>query len=222
MFSSVILESTDRIRQASTQLENIKNLESDSDRSFTDLIKIQKGLFFISLYAAIEYTITASTSQFLTALQTIPKKPTDYKKYILCTALNPQFNALTSGTKKGIWQKKAQLIDCLFSEEIVEFDNAVFPTDGTNIAYDQIDEIWKLFHLPEPVVPDEVHPWILKEIKDHRNAIAHGREKADFIGGRFTSELLESRLNVVNLLCSHIISAFEEHFRAQTFLNNNL
>ena len=222
MFSSIILESSDRIRQATLQLAIIKKTESESDDTFHDFVKIQKGLFFVSLYAAIEFTITASTSQFLSALQVDPKKPIEYKKYILCTALNPQFNALTSGAKKGLWKKKAMLLDSLFSDQVAQFDNAVFPTDGTNISYDHLAEVWKLFHLPEPVVPEGVHPWLLKEIKNHRNAIAHGREKADAIGGRFTVELLENRLSAVQLLCSHIVTGFEEHYRSQSFLNNTV
>lgn len=217
MFSSVIAESSDRIRQATLQLANIRRMETGSVIS-DDFIKIQKGLFFISLYAAIEYTITHSCSQFLTALQNNPKKPKEYKKYILCAALNAEFNSLTSGAKKDIWQKKAKLLDGLFSEQVVNFDNAVFPADGTNISYNQIAEIWKIFHLPEPLVPEGIHPWLLKEIKDHRNAIAHGREKPDTIGRRFTVDILESRLEAVDLLCTHIVTSFEEHYNAQSFL----
>lgn len=82
MFSSVTLESSDRIRQAAQQLDSIKKMEAELAGSFRELIKIQKGLFFVSLYAAIEFTITASTAQFLSALQSSPKKPLEYKKYV--------------------------------------------------------------------------------------------------------------------------------------------
>lgn len=223
MFSSVSLESSDRIRQAELQLAAIKRMEieAESVSTFHELIKIQKGLLFVSLYAAIEFTITASASQFLSGLQSDPKRPLDYKKYILCTALNAEFNAITSGAKKGLWQRKTELIDSLFSDHVANFDNSVFPTDGTNISHQQMAEVWKLFHLPEPVVPEGIHPWLLKEIKDHRNAVAHGREKAATIGGRFTVELLESRLHAVTLLCAHIINSFDEHYRAQSFLNDS-
>lgn len=222
MFSSISSESSDRIRQAALQLADIKKMEAESDSTTSyEHLKIQKGLLFVSLYAAIEYTITASASQFLLGLQGDPKKPLDYKKYILCTALNAEFNAITSGVKKGLWQKKAQFIDSLFSAQIVNFDNNVFPTDGTNISHDQIAEVWKFFHLPEPVVPDGIHPWLLNEIKNHRNAIAHGREKAANIGGRFTVELLENRLKAVTLLCAHIVNSFDEHYRAQSFLRDS-
>ena len=219
MFSSVVLESSDRIRQATLQLANIKKMEFEAGTSSQDIIKIHKGLFFISLYAAIEFTITASSSQFLSALQIDPQKPIDYKKYILCSALNSEFNALTSGAKKGIWNKKVQLLDSIFSDQVAEFDNTVFPTDGRNITYNELADVWKLFHLPEPIVPEGIHPWLISEIKNHRNAIAHGREKADTIGGRFTIELLENRLRAVDMLCSHIVTVFIEHYRTKSFLN---
>jgi hypothetical protein len=223
MFSAVSVESADRIRQAALQLVYAKKLEEkkeDIDSTLEELIRIQKGLIFVSLYSAIEFTLTSSVSQFLTAIQRNPKKPFEYKKYLLCTVMNAEFNAIIDCSKKTVWKNKAKLMDCLFSDDPVNIDNAVFPTDGTNISHNQISEIWRLFHLPNPILPDGVHPWLLNEIKEHRNAIAHGRERAATIGGRFSVELLEKRHESVALLCAHIVSSFEEHFKSKAFLRD--
>jgi len=218
MFDSVYSEYGDRIRQASVILASIEALSAGGTSEADELTKAQKGLLFILLYAAIEYSITASVSTFLSLLQTEARKPKEYKKYYLCTLLNAEFNAVLGSGKKKLWSKKAALLDGVFSEDPVSIDNAVFPTDAINIGRDQIVEIWKMFHLPEPIFPDGFNHWFLTEVKEHRNAIAHGREKASTIGGRFTLDQLQTRYRAVDYLCTHIIGTFENTFASKEYL----
>ena len=58
--------------------------------------------------------------------------------------------------------------------------------------------------------PVHVHFIFLTEIKNHRNAIAHGRERAAEIGGRFTLENLDEKRKSVEKLCRHIFESFKE------------
>lgn len=220
MFSAVSSQSNDRIRQASLLLSHAKLLESQNPQESDELVKVQKGLVFVALYSSIEFSVTASVSNLLTLIQANPQKPLAYRKHLLCSLLNSELNAVTNSGKKNIWSKKADLFDRIFSETPVIVDNAVFPTDGINIGYSQLEEIWTMFHLPLPVLPDGVYPLLLNQIKEHRNAIAHGREKAASIGGRFTTKELERQLRDVDLLCSHIIGSFDELFSTQKYLED--
>ena len=218
MFDSVYSGYSDRIRQSSVVLSNIQSLSGGDLSDINDFIKTQKGVLFVLLYAAIEYSLTACVATFLSLLQNDARKPLEYKKYYLCTLLNAQFNAVRNSGKKNLWEKKAALLDGVFSNDPVPIDNAVFPTDAINIGCDQIVEIWKMFHLPEPAFPDSFNHWTLTEIKNHRNSIAHGREKASDIGGRFTLEQLQRKHKEVECLCMHIISTFENVFGSKGYL----
>jgi hypothetical protein len=207
MYQTVELEIRDRLNQSKELIAHISSLETVEQS--TDLLKIQKGFLFVSLYSSIEYTITTVVSRFLELVKQEELKPMEFKRYLLCTVLDDKFNALLDSSKKTVWNKKKELFDALFSSEPAIIDNSVFPTDGINISEQQIKDIWQIFHLSGDAIPTDVNAWILKEIKDHRNAIAHGREKAANIGGRYTAQTLTQRVADVEKLCFHIVSGFE-------------
>lgn len=218
MFGDVLAESTQRIMQSTIMLNQIKHLEKDPESSSLDLIKIQKGMFFISIYASIEFTLTSCCSNFLAVLQAKEYIPIKYKNNLLCVLLDPEFKALTDSGKKTIWKKKEALVSRIFSVDKPIIDNTVFPTDGTNIGLTQLQDVWNFLHLPGPVIPEGESEWYLHDIKEHRNAIAHGRVKAAEVGQRYTFNELEKRHSFVNLLCGHIIESFSSQVRNEGFL----
>lgn len=207
MYQTVELEIRDRLNQSKELITHISSLETADQHS--ELLKIQKGFLFISLYSSIEYTITSVVSRFLELVKQEDLKPMEFKKYLLCTVLDNKFNALLGSSKKTVWNKKKEFFDALFSSEPALIDNSVFPTDGINISKEKIEDIWQIFHLSGDAIPTDVNNWILKEIKGHRNAIAHGREKAGNVGRRYTAKVLTKRVADVEALCFHIVAGFE-------------
>ena len=218
MFSSVEQETIARLRQSSELLKLIKELEPEDETIDSDIFKIQKGYLFVSLYSSIEYVITHVVGRYLELLKHEPKKPMEYRRYILCSILNSNFSSIRDCSKKIIWDKKASLFDALFSDDLASIDESVFPTDGLNISYKQIQDIWKFFHLSGPELPNGVSYLLLKEIREHRNAIAHGREKAADIGGRYTPVTLSKKVKSIEKLCLHIIEAFNSSYSNEEFL----
>ncbi len=208
MYQAVELEISDRLKQTKEIISHISHLEATNQN--TDLIKIQKGYLFVSLYSSVEYTITNVVSRFLETLKNEQLKPMDYKKYLLCAVLDNKFNALIGCSKKKVWDKKKEFFDALFSPDAAQINDSVFPTDGINISQKQIEDIWSIFHLSGDPIPTGFNTWVLNEIKEHRNAIAHGREKAANIGGRYTASTLNLRVNDIESLCFHIIEGFKE------------
>jgi hypothetical protein len=208
MYQSVELEITDRLNQSKELIGHISSLETSDQNS--ELIKIQKGYLFVSLYSSIEYTITSVVSKYLEILKKEQLKPMEYQKYLLCAVLDSKFNAVIGSGKKKIWDKKKEFFDALFSDSPADIDDSVFPTDGINISKKQLEDIWNIFHLDGESVPEGMNTWVLNEIKNHRNAIAHGREKAADIGGRYTTSTLNQRVTDIEILCFHIVSGFKE------------
>ncbi len=84
MFDSVDREVGDRIRQSKELLHLINTLLSQDEYKDSDILKIQKGYVFVSLYSSLEYCLTASVSNFLELLKSSPRKPMHYKNYLLC------------------------------------------------------------------------------------------------------------------------------------------
>lgn len=218
MFRNVLSESTDRIMQSTAILHQIKDLESITIGSMVDLNRIQKGMLFISMYAAVEYTVTNCCFNFLSILQTKNHVPSEYKNNLLCVILDAKFKSVVDSGRKTFWNNKSELISSIFSSDKPHIDNTVMPTNGFNIGLGELKDIWAFFHLSEPIIPVGENSWYLNEIKGHRNAIAHGREKAAEIGKRYTFLELEKRHNFISLLCSHIVSSFDSHTQAEKYL----
>ena len=220
MFESVQTEIYERIRQCNTLLRHIKSLEEADDSSLDYLIKIQKGSLFVSLYSVIEYTVVNTCQHFLTHLSFLTHKPSSYKNNIMCIILHSKFEA-TLNTGKSRWLKKRDLIDAAFGENTAQIVNTVFPTDGSNIAYNQLSDIWDFFCVPDPILPEGMTTFLLTEIKDNRNAIAHGRKTASEVGGRYSYDDLERKFRAVEKLSLHIYNQFVNHASNETYLKQS-
>ena len=109
-------------------------------------------------------------------------------------------------------------LSTLQSPTACAIDNDIFPAESTNISADHFQVIWNQLEIPGSALPPGVNPWTVNEIKEHRNAIAHGRERAATIGSRFTLTALEDRHRAVEAICAYTVISFEEHLAQRTFL----
>ncbi|WP_151994574.1 MAE_28990/MAE_18760 family HEPN-like nuclease [Buttiauxella massiliensis] len=218
-FTSVSSGTTDRLRLCSLLLSHISSVEESQGAFTDDLARMQKGVFFVQLYAAIEFTVTNSFSTFLELIAAQPLAPKHYEPALLSVLLDSKFKALLASSKKHIWRKKYDLLNHAFGENVCEVDTNIFPGAGMNISIAEIKDMWFFLGLDCDPLPEGVFPQLLAEIKEHRNAIAHGRECAHEIGARFTLEQLKKKHTDVELLCHYIISTINSHYSAN-FLPN--
>ena len=218
MLTSLRNASEDRLRQASLMLQNIKNIESLNDNQQDELLRVLKGMLFVALYACIEHVLTSSVSSFLSHIQSTPLPASKYNPSLFPTILNGEFNSVIGASKKTVWQKKRELAARIFSDTPSVIKNDVFPAESTNISHDHFVNIWSQLGLAGAALPDGMGHWVINEIKEHRNAIAHGREKAASVGARFSVPDLESRYRSVEAICMNTIICFEDHINQKDYL----
>lgn len=218
MLEALRSASDDRLRQAFLMLKSIKDIESSNDAQQDELLKTLKGMLFVALYACIEHVLTNSVSSFLSHIRADPLPALKYKASLFPTILSREFNSVTSASKKTVWQKKYELSARIFSEEPSKIENDIFPAESTNISYNHFIDIWSQLGLSGDALPNGIGHWIVNEIKEHRNAIAHGREKASSIGSRFSVPALELKYRDVEAICENTIICFEEHIRQRSYL----
>ncbi|MFP5157746.1 MAE_28990/MAE_18760 family HEPN-like nuclease, partial [Phocaeicola plebeius] len=87
-----------------------------------------------------------------------------------------------------------------------------------HIKYSQLESIWNTFGITHDVVTDVKIKGRLAALADNRNAIAHGRELASVIGGRYTISEIECIYNDINTYCSYIITVFEDYITNEMYL----
>ena len=98
------------------------------------------------------------------------------------------------------------------------FDNILIDIHKFKSLHSQLESIWNTFGITHDVVTDVKIKGRLAALADNRNAIAHGRELASVIGGRYTISEIECIYNDINTYCSYIITVFEDYITNEMYL----
>lgn len=213
MFEDIETGVLSRLRSIDAIYEYLSTDNLSDEIINSDFYRTQKGVVFVLMYAALEFSLTQSVSRTLEVIEQENARPSQFRSPLLCTLLDPQFKALRECGPNKVWEKRLTLIDAISKNESVSsIDSSVFPSGGAmNISIQQIENVWKFFEIQEDLLPDGVQHFLISEIKDHRNAIAHGRETAVNIGRRFNVTQLGNRIQLIKLLSLHITSTFSDY-----------
>ncbi|MDM8530748.1 MAE_28990/MAE_18760 family HEPN-like nuclease [Anaerolineales bacterium HSG25] len=218
MLSDISANSTIRLREVHSLLQVIRSLESETPLISSKDTKITKGLFFVHLYGAYEYTVTETIQKVLQIISDGSYSVSSYKPSLLSVVLDAECKAICSVGPDKKWLKRRALFEKAATDGIVSIDTVILPTGTGNLKQRQLEELWSMLGVESPALPRPPLIGRLEELVENRNAISHGRESPVTIGGRFTSSDLESRYNDVNELCSYLIQQLEIYLRDKQFL----
>lgn len=179
-----------------------------------------KGMIFISLYGCIEYTVseTVKVTEREISLQNLSLK--QLKVNLLARFLHKEFDSLHSVGRKQKWQKRFDFLQKLEQDEMIITnicDDLELPTDGMNIRLTQLQNIFTCFNLDSSILTPQ---WggRLKDIVDHRNAIAHGNKTANDVGKNIFVSDLKQRIEEVDRFCTSLIETFAKYLENQEYL----
>ena len=217
MFSDISLQSTLRLIEVRELLDFIKSNTPKPPMVEPSNIVISKGLFFVHLYGAYEYTVKTTVSRAIDLIN--KKRPllNDCKPLFLSVILNSHLDSIASvGDKK--WERRHALFSEFDINNTVQIQNDIFPTNGRNIKYRQLESIWATFSITDPILPRPALGGRISELVSNRNAIAHGNEPAAAIGSLNTITELYLRHSEISEVCSYIIKTFEDYINDERFL----
>ena len=208
MFSDINSESTRRLTEAKSLLNLIK--QEDTLQQFSFDPKIHKGVFFVLLYGALEYTLTASVQRCIVEINNRNYKIQLIKPALYSLIFNKECDAIMDARDKK-WTKRHDLFSQVKSDKICCIEDNLFPTGTGNIKYKQIDSIWKTFGISSLPIPRLDLKSRLSDLADNRNKIAHGRELSAMVGGNYTVSEIEIIYNCISEYCSYITISFEDY-----------
>ena len=176
-----------------------------------------ESIFFIQLYSIYEYVIINSFGAVARQFNRFSIPFERVRWSLLCLGLHPTFQAIQDLSERRGWQKRIELLSLCKSPASSSVQERLFPRDESHFRAGQLNLICEILGLPSgALVPNSrVIGWI-DEVVDNRNAISHGRETADAIGGRYSSTDLKDRLSQLNILGNHILNVLETHSSIQT------
>ena len=171
-----------------------------------------KGLMFVQMYSAYEFTVVHCFAAAIRSFNRFAIPFAKTRRSILGLVLHSRFQSLKQLADRRSWSKR---VDFLMESESVNscsISDTLFPMDDSHFRSSQLETICQLLGIPLSTLMPEprLHGWIT-EVVENRNAIAHGRETAEAIGSRYSSASLQQRLQQLDVLCNHILTALEAH-----------
>src|SRR5438105_4682085 len=207
MFASLRSEFVTRFAQVSDTWRVLNDLEAEelAERMTQPGLRGIKGLFFVQLYSVYEYVIINSFAAVVRQFNGYSIPFQRVRRSLLCLGLHPSFQAIQDLSERRGWQKRVELLMLCDSTVSSSVQDSLFPRDESHFRAAQLNLICEILGLPSgKLLPNpRVVGWI-DEVVENRNAISHGRETADAVGGRYSSTDLDDRLKQLNLLGNHI------------------
>lgn len=205
MFADLQTEIADRIFTTQTYFKNVRKLRNDQT------LRVAKGMLFVDLYAVYEYTIRTAVSAAITDLKA-KLTPINFVRYeLLGLILLPEMQGVVDAGRKTVWDKKLQLLRMIDSNLPMTTPDDQFPDDGSHFRVKQLQTIWDIFGITKPVVPHGRLVPLIGELVENRNNIAHGKERADEVGRRYSPRDMNIKIRRTERICLHIATTLQRH-----------
>jgi MAE_28990/MAE_18760-like HEPN len=224
MISDLIHRDVDvRLSEVQRVLTLVKKLEdialNEKDPASAEHAAILRGLFFVHLYGALEYSITLSVQVLLQEMTKVAVPFCRFEHLLHAVALDDDFRSLADPGLKLRWPRRRELLTKQTSTEPCSLNDTVFHDQLQNIWYETLSSVFQYLCIPQSAVPEERMRGYLDEIAENRNAIAHGRQSAQGVGRRVTSSELEDRLDAVKKIVDHVLATFDQYLDARQFVD---
>ena len=136
---------------------------------------------------------------------------------LMSIALNAELDSIASVSDKK-WEKRHDLFSKVEANGSIQILSELFPTNGRNLKFRQLQSIWKSFSMTDPVLPRLELGGRITELISNRNAIAHGTSSAASVGSLNTITELYKRHSEISEICSYIIHTFQEYIQDKSYL----
>jgi len=217
MLSGVSAGATRRFQEVRTLLSYIAAKESTPPMADSDEITMLRGLFFVHLYAAFEFSVTDAVQGLL---QQISQRRIPYahlEQLFHAVALDGGFAAIADAGPGKKWKARKNLLRLQRSQDPCQINDTAFHRDLQNVWYETLENLFECFCINPPVLPDPRFQGYIDEVVEKRNAVAHGRE-SPLVVGRMRTSGLRTRVDAMSGTAMHVILQFGEHLASRAFV----
>lgn len=177
----------------------------------TEEAALIKGMAFVQIYAAYEYTVKESVRATLLQLSKNAQATDQLIPEVSTLLWDSKWSSVQNSSRKNLWKSRLELANHLrTSSDCSGLDEAVFPNDGTHYRIDQIFTICSLFGLSF-TLPNLGMTFRISELVENRNKIAHGEFRPETVGCRYTFSDIHEIIEDVAILCNHLLDELKLH-----------
>jgi hypothetical protein len=184
----------------------------------TQIVHAFRGLFFVNLYGAWEYSITRALVQLYAAINSVNVEHRHLEHVVGSIALDSLFRSLSEAANRKQWEKRVNLLRRQVCAEAVEIDDNVFMADIQSLKFKVLERIFIALDINTDPVPQLSFRGLIDEVAERRSAVAHGRESPIEVGKNFRTDELRRRYDALSATSFHIIGVFEEIVSGKKFI----
>ena len=204
---------TTRFLQVQEVLSFVQRGEQAPPASDHTEIRLLRGLFYVHLYGAFEFSvnrIVLGAAQAINAAQV----PHSNVVHPLCAlVLDTSFNALSQSGRH--WQKRIELIRQRLSFDIAQINDGSM--DMQNIWLDTIQRIFDVFGVAKPIMFDVTKSGYIREVVEARNKIAHGEDSPIVYGSLKRCADLQIVHDAIRAEAFYILDCFNEYLTSGAY-----
>ena len=169
-----------------------------------------KGLMFVQTYAVYEYTVKSVVKEAIESIKTHKHRFVDLSPSMMALFLDPEWDSFRDSGRKKEWENRLKIIERAFSNDRVDLSSDTgLPNDGSHYRYTHLQMIFRVFGIRRLAVRRKRHIQRISEVVGHRNVIAHGEEKAEDIGRRYTRSEILKMMRQMKSVCLLQISVYD-------------
>lgn len=219
-FNLIRMKARGRFGETQIYLNYLISIEpNDPTVPITLELKIMKGLFQVQLYSSLEKTVNELIENTLTYISSNSVKSSHYALPFNSISLVDKLKAFKDCGYNNFFNKALEIFTELSSSNINPLNETAFSNNLQNIWTKTIEEVIKSFGITGFYIDPRVRATI-DELVDKRNAVAHGRESAAVVGERFRTDVLRSKMEIINTFSFQLIDLFEEYYIKKNFLKS--
>ena len=169
-----------------------------------------KGLMFVQVYAAYEYTVKEVVRTTIESINRHRHRMRDISPPLLALYLDPELSSLRDCGRRHVWSARRAIFERAFSADFVALPiDTGPPTDGSHYRASHLVMILSVFNIRRRPARKMQHLTRINEVVSHRNGIAHGTDTAENVGRRYTRAEILHMERQMKSVCTHLVSIFD-------------
>lgn len=208
-----------RFVEVNTLLNYIKSIEDSIIPPSTPPIeyKILKGLFYVHIYACIEFAVNKLVVDTLSLIKSKNITYSHFENKFHTISLHSQLHSVRDCNSKYFLDKSADIFIQIDSTDIVTFDETLVSKYIQNVWGKTFNQLTKTMGMPSfPITGRTIA--IFDELVDNRNKVAHGRDSAENIGSSPNYVDLKQKYDVVYLTINSYIDHYELYYQSKDYI----
>lgn len=220
-FSVVKRNSRERFSEVLVNLSYIESIEPVSISEETlPHVKIQRGLYYVHLYSALERAINEVIEQAILLIKVQEIKNKHFETAFNVISLNSKMQSFKACGYKDYFNKSIEVFKCVASEERFEINNTIFSQNLQNVWFETIQQALKSFGA-SPLEVEQRVSFTVDEVVDKRNSVAHGRETPIVVGERYRANVLRTKTQEIQLIVDMVIDSFETYISEKSYIKED-